>query len=46
MERTTVTLETERAKWPNPAATCVNTTRYYKYSLVLLMMDENIARDM
>ena len=29
-----------------PAATWVNTTRYCKYSQVLLMMDENIARNM
>jgi len=28
-----------------PAATWVNTTRYCKYSLVLLMVDENIARN-
>ena len=28
------------------AATWVNTTRYCKYSLVLLMMGENIARNM
>ena len=29
-----------------PAATWVNTTRYCKYSQVLLIMDENIARNM
>jgi len=29
-----------------PAATGVNTTRYYKYSQVLLMMGENTARNM
>jgi len=29
-----------------PAATCVNTTRYCKYSQVLLMMGENIVRNM
>jgi len=29
-----------------PAATGVNTTRYFKYSQVLLMMGENIARNM
>jgi hypothetical protein len=29
-----------------PTATWVNTTRYYKYSQVLLMMGENIARNM
>jgi hypothetical protein len=29
-----------------PAATWVNTTRYCKYSQVLLMMDENTARNM
>jgi hypothetical protein len=29
-----------------PAATWVNTTRYCKYSQVLLMMGENIARNM
>jgi len=29
-----------------PAATWVNTTRYCKYSQVLLMMVENIARNM
>src|SRR5215475_4406083 len=29
-----------------PAATWVNTTRYCKYSQILLMMDENIARNM
>jgi hypothetical protein len=29
-----------------PAATWVNTTRYCKYSQVLLMMDRNIARNM
>ena len=29
-----------------PAATWVNTTRYCKYNKVLLMMDENIARNM
>jgi hypothetical protein len=29
-----------------PAATWVNTTRYCKYSQVLLMMCENIARNM
>jgi hypothetical protein len=29
-----------------PAATWVNTTRYCKYSHVLLMMDENIVRNM
>jgi hypothetical protein len=29
-----------------PAATLVNITRYYKYSQVLLMMGENIARNM
>jgi len=29
-----------------PAATLVNTTRYCKYSQVLLMMGENIARNM
>jgi len=29
-----------------PAATWVNTTRYYNYSQVLLMMGENIARNM
>jgi hypothetical protein len=28
------------------AATCVNTTRYCKYSQVLLMMGENIAQNM
>jgi len=28
------------------AATWVNTTRYCKYSQVLVMMDENIARNM
>ena len=27
-------------------ATLVNTTRYCKYSLLLLMMDENFARNM
>jgi len=29
-----------------PAATWVNTTRYYKYRQVLPMMGENIARNM
>jgi len=29
-----------------PAATWVNTTKYCKYSQVLLMMGENIARNM
>jgi len=29
-----------------PAATWVNTTRCCKYSLVLLMMGENMARNM
>jgi len=29
-----------------PAATWVNTTRYCKYSQVLLMLDENIAQNM
>jgi hypothetical protein len=29
-----------------PAATWVNTTRYSKYSQVLLMMDENFAQNM
>ena len=29
-----------------PAATWVNTTRYCKYSQVLLMVGENIARNM
>ena len=29
-----------------PAATCVNTTRYCKYSQVLLIMGEKIARNM
>jgi len=29
-----------------PAATWVNTTRYCKYSQVLLLMGENIARNM
>jgi hypothetical protein len=29
-----------------PAPAWVNITRYYKYSQVLLMMDENIARNM
>jgi hypothetical protein len=29
-----------------PAATWVNTTRYCKYNQVLLMMGENIARNM
>jgi len=29
-----------------PAATWVNTTRYCKYSQVLLFMGENIARNM
>jgi len=29
-----------------PAATWVNTTRYYKYNQVLLIMGENIARKM
>jgi len=29
-----------------PAATWVNTTRYCKYSQVLLMMGENVARNM
>ena len=29
-----------------PAATWVNTTRYCKYSKVLLMMDKNVARNM
>jgi len=29
----------------HPAATWVNTTRYCKYSQMLLMMDENIARN-
>jgi hypothetical protein len=29
-----------------PAATWVHTNRYWKYSQVLLMMDENIARNM
>ena len=33
------------AGW-QPAATWVNTTRYCKYSQVLLMMGENIARNM
>jgi hypothetical protein len=32
--------------WHQPAATCVNTTRYCKYSQVLLMMGENITRNM
>jgi hypothetical protein len=32
--------------WHQPAATWVNTTRYCKYSHVLLMMGENIARNM
>jgi predicted small integral membrane protein len=29
-----------------PVANCVNTTRYCKYSQVLLMMGDNIARNM
>jgi hypothetical protein len=29
-----------------PAATWLNTTRYCKYSQVLLMIDENVARNM
>jgi hypothetical protein len=29
-----------------PAATWLNTTKYYKYSQVLLMISENIARNM
>jgi hypothetical protein len=29
-----------------PEATLVNTTRYCEYSQVLLMMDENIARNL
>jgi len=29
-----------------PAATSMNTSRYCEYSQVLLMMDENIARNM
>jgi len=33
------------AGW-QPAATWMNTTRYCKYSQVLLMMSENIARNM
>jgi len=33
------------AGW-QPAATWVNTTRYCKYSEVLMMMGENIARSM
>jgi len=32
--------------WHQPAATWVNTTRYCKYNQVLLMMGENIARNM
>ena len=32
--------------WHQPAATWVNTTRYCKYSQALLMMGENIARNM
>jgi len=32
--------------WHQPAASWVNTTRYCKYSQVLLMMGENIARNM
>jgi hypothetical protein len=32
--------------WHQPAATWVNTTRYGKYSQVLLIMGENIARKM
>jgi len=32
--------------WHQPAATWVNTTRYCKYSHVLLMTGENIARNM
>jgi hypothetical protein len=34
---------TQVAAGCQPAATCVNTTRYRKYSQVLLMMGENIA---
>jgi hypothetical protein len=32
--------------WHQPAATWVNTTRYCKYSQVLLMMDKNVGRNM
>ena len=32
--------------WHQPAATWVNTTRYCNYSQVLLMMGENISRNM
>jgi len=32
--------------WQQPAAALVNITRYCKYSQVLLMMSENIARNM
>jgi len=36
-----------RRHWDcQPAATWVNTTRYCKYSQVLLMMGENTARNM
>jgi hypothetical protein len=37
---------TNRDSGHQPAATWVNTTRYCKYSQVLLMMDENIVRNM
>ena len=37
---------TQVATGYQPAATWVNTTRYCKYSQVLLMMGENIARNM
>jgi len=36
---------TQVAAGCQPAANWVNTTRYCKYSLVLLMMGENIARN-
>jgi len=37
---------TQVAAGCQPAATWVNTTRYCKYSQVLLMMGENVARNM
>jgi hypothetical protein len=37
---------TQVAAGCQPAATRVSTTRYCKYSQVLLMMGENIARNM
>jgi hypothetical protein len=45
-ERLTVFTESGVSKRHQPVATWVKTTRYCKYSQALLMMGENIARNM